>query len=81
MASLRNALAELLQSAEYIQDKHGHEISGTFKLDADIRRAREALAQEPIAWLHQHGEFIEPSARQLDDDERARGWVQAPLYR
>ena len=41
MTSLRNALAELLQSAEYIQDKHGHEISGTFKLDADIRRARE----------------------------------------
>src|SRR5438874_1869295 len=31
-----------------------------------------------VAWMHVQGNHFEPSLRQLDDDEKARGWTQFP---
>ena len=39
----KQALRELLQSATYIWDNHGHQLTGTLKLDEDIRRACHVL--------------------------------------
>jgi hypothetical protein len=36
---------------------------------------------EPDAWMHVQGNHQEPSLRRLDDDEKARGWTEYPLYR
>ena len=33
----------------------------------------------PLAWMHVQGNHFEPSLRQLDDDEKDRGWTQFPL--
>jgi hypothetical protein len=35
---------------------------------------------EPSAWMHRQGNHTEVSERELDDDERERGWTQEPLY-
>lgn len=35
---------------------------------------------EPAAWLHRQGNFTELSSRQLDEDERSRGWTEEPLF-
>jgi hypothetical protein len=40
---LRSALAELLQSSDYVLRNHGHHITGTAKLAHDIERAKDVL--------------------------------------
>lgn len=35
---------------------------------------------EPYGWLHRQGNFTELSSRQLDEDERSRGWTEEPLF-
>lgn len=37
-------------------------------------------ASAPTAWMHIQGNHEEPSLRRLDDDEKARGWTEFPLY-
>ena len=39
------ALEETLQSLEYLRDKHGHHITGTMKLSAEIDRASFILSK------------------------------------
>lgn len=36
-------------------------------------------SKEVVAWLHKQGNYSEASNRQLDDEERSRGWTQTPL--
>lgn len=43
-------------------------------------RERHPPCGEPVAWMHVQGNHFEPSLRELDDDEKARGWTQFPLY-
>lgn len=43
--------------------------------------APAAPSAEPVAWMHVQGNHFEPSLRQLDDDEKARGWEQFPLWK
>jgi hypothetical protein len=40
---IRAALAELVQSSEYVLRHHGHHITGTAKLAHDIERAKDML--------------------------------------
>ena len=35
---------------------------------------------EPAAWLHIQGAYSEAASRPLDDDEKARGWTEKPLF-
>ena len=36
--------------------------------------------QEPVAWMHIHGNHSEVSERCLTDHEKGRGWTETPLY-
>ena len=36
--------------------------------------------QEPVAYIHRLGNHFEVSERHLDEDEKARGWTEEPLY-
>ena len=36
--------------------------------------------QEPVAYIHRQGNHFEVSERHLDEDEKARGWTEEPLY-
>ena len=40
----------------------------------------EQPEQEPVAYIHRHGNHWEVSERFLCDDEKARGWTEEPLY-
>ena len=42
--------------------------------------AEDALAQEPVAYIHRQGNHWEVSERHLDSDEKSRGWTEEPLY-
>ena len=44
---LVEALKECLQSLEYVQDAHGHHITGGFKRYDDMLRAKKVLAKIP----------------------------------
>jgi hypothetical protein len=40
----------------------------------------KAEPQEPVAYIHRHGNHWEVAERHLVDDEKARGWTEEPLY-
>ncbi len=47
----------------------------------DLLRARlSAPEPEPVAWMHRQGNYTEPHSMRLDDDAKARGWTEEPLY-
>ena len=46
----------------------------------DLRAALAELEQEPVAYIHRHGNHWEVTERYLCDDEKARGWTEEPLY-
>jgi hypothetical protein len=41
---------------------------------------RREPEQEPVAWIHRQGNHWDVSERILNDDEKARGWTEEPLY-
>ena len=48
---------------------------------AELLRARlSAPEPEPVAWMHRQGNYTEPHSMRLDDDAKARGWTEEPLY-
>ena len=36
--------------------------------------------QEPVAWMHIHGDHQDPCFCEITEDEISRGWTQKPLY-
>ncbi len=52
-------------------------------LDPPIKTLRARLSApepEPVAWMHRQGNYTEPHSMRLDDDAKARGWTEEPLY-
>ena len=79
----RAVVEQALEALENAEDQ----LAKPYSTDASkaITALRAALAQqaeavEPVAYIHRQGNHWEVSERHLDEDEKARGWTEEPLY-
>ena len=56
----------------------GTELKRFAKLVAAAEPVQEPV--EPVAYIHRQGNHWEVSERHLDEDEKARGWTEEPIY-
>lgn len=71
----KELLQDALDALTYVGDK------AIYSDAIDALRARLAQPeQEPVAWMHIHGDYEDPCFCEITEDEISRGWTQKPLY-
>ena len=74
------AIAALRQAIKDEEERFRPDYDTNAILLERIRELEAQLEKEPVAWMHEQGDYKEPSLRKLDDEEISRGWEQYPLY-